>query len=115
MLNYYDLIMGSSNSSFLSVFNNVWKTEIASHNLPYTHALQIENGSRLRPLLFAWGYYANQIPKNNFFVANYALSIELLHKSSILLDDLIDDDIARHEKNTGHADEKLDCVMPDML
>ena len=104
MLNYYDLIMGSSNSSFLSVFNNVWKTEIASHNLPYTHALQIENGSRLRPLLFAWGYYANQIPKNNFFVANYALSIELLHKSSILLDDLIDDDIARHEKNTFHVE-----------
>ena len=40
MLNYYDLIMGSSNSSFLSVFNNVWKTEIESANYFVDKALK---------------------------------------------------------------------------
>lgn len=102
MLNYYNLIMGSDSSSFLPIFNKLWTKEIESHNLPYTHALQIESGNRLRPLLMAWGYYANCVSKNNLFIADYAISIELLHKASILLDDLIDADIARHERDTFH-------------
>ena len=103
MLNYYDLIMGSTPFSFLPIFTKLWKKEIKSQNLPYAHALQIENGNRLRPLLLAWGYYANCQSDNNSYIADYAISIELLHKSSILLDDLIDDDIARHEKETFHV------------
>lgn len=102
MPNYYNLIMGTGNSCFLSTFNKLWKKEIESHNLPYTKAMQIENGNRLRPLLMAWGYYANHHTENNSFIADYALSIELLHKASILLDDLIDEDIARHERATFH-------------
>lgn len=103
MYNYYDLIMGSDPSSFLSIFNNLWKNEIKSQNLPYTHSFQITNGNRLRPILLAWGYYANCSSENNTYIAEYAVSIELLHKSSILLDDLIDDDVARHEKETFHV------------
>lgn len=102
MINYYDLIMGTKNHSFLTIFNKTWKEEIVSQNLPYTNAIQIESGNRLRPLLIAWGYYANSSEANNSYIADYAISIELLHKASILLDDLIDDDIARHEKETFH-------------
>ena len=103
MYSYYHLIMGSDPSSFLSVFNNLWKNEIKFQNLPYAHSFQITNGNRLRPILLAWGYYANGLPENNTYIAEYAVSIELLHKASILLDDLIDDDVARHEKQTFHV------------
>lgn len=102
MNNYYNLIMGEDDSCFLTIFNRLWKKEIASQNLPYTHAIQIETGNRLRPLLMAWGYYANCSYENNLYIADYAISIELLHKASILLDDLIDGDIARHERETFH-------------
>lgn len=102
MLNYYDLIMGSEAFSFLPIFNKLWTNEIESQNLPYIHALQMENGNRLRPLLLAWGYYSNCPSENNSYIADYAISVELLHKSSVLIDDLIDDDIARHEKDTFH-------------
>lgn len=102
MLNYYNLIMGSDNSCFLPIFDKLWKNEIKSHHLPYIDAIQIETGNRLRPLLMAWGYYANCSCENNLYIADYAISIELLHKASILLDDLIDGDVARHEKETFH-------------
>lgn len=102
MLNYYNLIMGTDDDCFLATFNKLWKQEIKSQNLPYTNAIQIETGNRLRPLLMAWGYYANCCYENNPYIAGYALSIELLHKASILLDDLIDSDVARHERETFH-------------
>ena len=94
--------MGTEDSCFITMFNKYWKNEIASQNLPYTNAIQIETGNRLRPLLVAWGYYANCSHENNSYIADYAISIELLHKASILLDDLIDEDIARHEQKTFH-------------
>lgn len=55
MFDYHNLIMGSDDSCFLTIFNNLWKKEIDSQNLPYTNAIQIEAGNRLRPLLMAWG------------------------------------------------------------
>lgn len=102
MIDYYDLIMGAASKCFIPTFNELWKNEIKSHKLPYGNALQIETGNRLRPLLMAWGYYANCRMDNNGFIADYAISIELIHKASILLDDLLDNDIARHEKATFH-------------
>lgn len=102
MIDYYNLIMGTDDSCFLTTFNKLWRKEIESQNLPYTNAIQIETGNRLRPLLMAWGYYANCSHETNSYIADYAISIELLHKASILLDDLIDGDIARHERETFH-------------
>lgn len=102
MLDYYNLIMGTNESCFVTTFNKLWKKEIESQNLSYTNAIQMENGNRLRPILMAWGYYANYSHENNSYIADYAISIELLHKASILLDDLIDEDIARHERKTFH-------------
>ena len=102
MPDYYNLIMGRNDSSFVTTFNKLLKKELESQNLPYTNAIQIENGNRLRPILMAWGYYTNYSNEKNAYIADYAISIELLHKASILLDDLIDEDIARHERKTFH-------------
>lgn len=101
-INYYETIMGSKTSCFLPTFNRLWNDEISKQNLPYINALQINTGNRLRPLLMAWGYYANCSYENNTHIADYAISIELIHKSTILFDDLIDEDIARHGLKTFH-------------
>lgn len=101
-LNYYETIMGNASFCFLPTFNRLWNEEISTQNFPYTNALQINNGNRLRPLLMAWGYYANCSFENNIHIANYSISIELIHKSTILFDDLIDEDIARHGLETFH-------------
>ena len=45
MLDYYNLIMGTNDSCFVTTFNKLWKKEIISQNLPYTNAIQIENGN----------------------------------------------------------------------
>lgn len=103
MIDYYGTIMGDDLTCFLPIFNDMWKKEIASHNLPYEHSFQITTGNRLRPLLMAWGYYANCLDVDNKTIADYALPIELIHKASILLDDLIDNDKARHELKTFHV------------
>lgn len=102
VINYYEIIMGSENSCFLPTFNRLWNNEIHTQKLPYANALQINTGNRLRPLLMAWGYYVNCATENNVHIANYAISIELIHKSTILFDDLIDDDVARHGVETFH-------------
>lgn len=102
MIDYYNIIMGSKPACFLTTFNQLWTEEIISHNLSYEDAYQIRAGNRLRPLLMAWGYYANASFENNITIANYAISIELIHKASILLDDLIDNDEARHGMATFH-------------
>lgn len=103
-IDYYETIMGNDSFCFLPTFNRLWRDEIRMQNLPYNNALQINNGNRLRPLLMAWGYYANYPLENNEHIANYAISIELIHKSTILFDDLIDGDIARHGLETFHIE-----------
>lgn len=102
-MNYYQTIMGTDSYCFLSQFNKLWNDEINVQNLPYIHASQINTGNRLRPLLMAWGYYANYKSENNKYIAQYAISIELIHKSTILFDDLIDGDVARHGLETFHV------------
>ena len=84
--------MGKEESSFLSMFNKAWKEEISDHDLLSADALQ--NEKYLRPLLIAWGYYANCEKEANSFVVDYAISIELLHQASDLLERLIDGSIA---------------------
>lgn len=45
MLDYYNLIMGTNESCFVTTFNKLWKKEIESQNLSYTNAIQMENGN----------------------------------------------------------------------
>lgn len=101
---YYTEIMGNDQASFLAIFNDMWNNEISSHNMPYSNAAQITEGNRLRPILMAWGYYANTSDIVHQYVADFAISIELIHKASILLDDLIDNDNARHGAKTFHVE-----------
>lgn len=73
----------------------------------YYHTNLLNYGHKFRPRLVYWGYCAgkpsitlNQRDYNA--IAQVAASIELVHKSSILLDDFIDGDTARHGLDAFH-------------
>lgn len=54
-----------------------------------------------------WGYLANfddYKDSNMQFISNIAVSIELIHKATILIDDWIDGDIARHGEKAFHVE-----------
>jgi len=64
-------------------------------------------GSRLRPLLVAWGYLlsgSDFSKTQRTEVANLAVYVELLHKATLLIDDFLDGDNARHGLPAFHAE-----------
>ena len=68
----------------------------------YKNTAQITHGDRFRPLLVYYGYYLYS--KNlNKQVVSVAVAIELIHKASIIVDDIIDSDNKRHERDTVHV------------
>lgn len=74
-----------------------------------TAQVQLTSGNRLRPQLTLLGYLATLSPKswkadNLSLAAKVAVSIELIHKASLLLDDWIDGDMQRHGLPAFHAE-----------
>lgn len=67
----------------------------------YHNILQIVNGNRFRPLLTYYGYtlYSHELNEN---IYQSATAIELIHKASIIIDDIIDQDEKRHGMPTVH-------------
>lgn len=89
---------------FLDTFNIEWSTLI---DKLYYNQIQLMIGNRIRPRLVYWGYAAgcHIQHKNQFFVPiKIAMVIELIHKSSILLDDYIDNDKIRRGQPTFFAE-----------
>lgn len=102
---YYNKIMGDSNQSFKKVFHNKWLSFLNSIELPYSNAMQLRIGSHLRPLLVYWGAALgadNRECSLTDDVSELAICVEILHKTSIIIDDLIDHDIKRHNQTTFH-------------
>lgn len=88
---------------FLQCYQKAW-VQILSDT--YYQSEQLDIGHKFRPRLVYWGYLAgNPREKNESYdsVAQIAVCIELVHKASILLDDFIDKDTARHGKPTFHS------------
>ena len=96
-------------SDFFSLFENCWK----KHLLPYKFEDmgQLVNGNRLRPMLVYWGYLLNKNDESVFeannseleYIINFCIAVESIHKMSLLIDDLIDNDIARNGQTTFHV------------
>lgn len=85
---------------FLDIFDVEWDALVGKL---YYNQIQLMIGNRIRPRLVYWGYSAGCCAgnKDQFFVPiKIATAIELIHKSSILLDDYIDDDRIRRGKPT---------------
>ena len=82
---------------FVKYYEKNW-SEIASKT--YYGSENFDLGHRLRPRLVYWGFLAGtDSPLNDEqfdSVAKVAVCVELIHKSSLLLDDIIDKDTMRH-------------------
>lgn len=91
-------------NQFLIEFDKIWNKGLESYNCSQA---QLNGGSRLRPLMVLWGYLATF---DDFeladvkYIADVATSIELIHKATILLDDWIDGDEARHGAKAFHIE-----------
>jgi|SRR4051812_10503545 len=104
---YHYLVLGSSSNSFINIFQRQWEEHIRSFPERYQAGKQLVIGSRLRPLLVSWGYLLsgeNFDENNRAEVARVAVYVELLHKATLLIDDLIDKDDARNGEASFHAE-----------
>lgn len=94
---------------FLETFENEWRKLISDYN--FDNLCQLNNGNRLRPMIVFWGYLLNRDNDSLFdisdedlhFIMNPCVMIEAIHKMSLLIDDWIDGDIARHGSTTFHV------------
>lgn len=90
--------------SFLQSFEVAWKKTLANYSCSQD---QLISGSRLRPLMVLWGYLSTcdvYASADISYIANVAVSIELIHKATIILDDWIDEDEKRHGKPAFHIE-----------
>ncbi|MBD5101425.1 MAG: hypothetical protein HDT27_01775 [Subdoligranulum sp.] len=104
---YYELIMGQGKNSFSHSFNACWSKQLDQMPKPYADALQLRIGNQLRPKLTCWGAAFNTCQAHELNlsqISEVASYVEMLHKASIIIDDMIDMDDARHGKKAFHAE-----------
>ena len=102
---------------FLEMFEIEWEKLISNYD--FKELCQLNNGNRLRPMLVFWGYLLNKNNDELFdisdqelqFIMNPCVMIEAIHKMSLLVDDWIDDDIARHGSTTFHVIYGVDTTV----
>ena len=100
------LILNHVLARYQPVFETNWQYAL---NELHTAQVQLTSGSRLRPQLTLLGYLATINSKcwetdNLSLAAQVAVSIELIHKASLLLDDWIDGDNQRHGRPAFHTE-----------
>ena len=100
------MILNHVLTRYQPVFEANWQSAL---NELHTSQVQLTLGSRLRPQLTLLGYLATLNPKcwetdNLSLAAQVAVSIELIHKASLLLDDWIDGDNQRHGLPAFHTE-----------
>lgn len=96
--------LASGEEIFIEHYEKKWD-EILSD--VYYHTELLSYGHKFRPRLVYWGYCAGKpitaINSDDYdAIAQVAVCIELVHKASILLDDYIDGDTARHGIDAFH-------------
>lgn len=92
--------------SFLKEFNRYWNEMLSDIKC---QQIQLTQGNRLRPQICLWGYLSAYPTLINHEldlskIAFVSVSIEMIHKASIMLDDWIDEDSERHGTPAFHAE-----------
>jgi len=91
---------------FLKEFDSCWEETLT---ILGNNQSQLIAGSRLRPQICLWGFLSmislDEVDSFDYsHIANVAVSIELIHKASLLIDDWIDGDYERHGYPAFHAE-----------
>lgn len=105
-MEYNEKYYANISKEYLTIFNRQWN-ELMKQFIFQQH--QFSSGNRLRPLIVLVGYLATkkdcESSQDDYeYISKIALSVEIVHKSSLILDDLIDDDPARHGKPSFHIE-----------
>lgn len=83
---------------YLKAFNEEWERFLDSFNVNVSEAQQLHIGNQVRPQLVLWGALLNKEDCTEVdyrAIAKVAVSIEAVHKASVLIDDIIDGDAKR--------------------
>lgn len=112
-MTYSNELFREMQTKFINAFNKNWSALM--EELFFQQA-QFISGNRLRPYILFMGYLATK-PNFKLDILEYdkisklSLCIELIHKSSLILDDLIDGDPARHGKCAFHTEHGSENTM----
>lgn len=103
---YYDLIMDPIEGGFTQQFNQCWCLQLDELAKPYSEAIQLRIGNQLRPKLTCWGaaFNTDSIKEINLEqTAQIAAQVEMVHKASLIIDDMVDNDDARRGEKAFHT------------
>lgn len=100
------LLNNTITESFLKEFDIYWNDMLSNIKC---QQIQLKQGNRLRPQICLWGYLATYPSLINYKrdlsqIAFVSVSIEMIHKASIMLDDWIDEDPERHGVPAFHIE-----------
>lgn len=101
-----DVRYAKAEKIFEEEFNKEWDKVLLQLKCQQSQLLL---GNRLRPKIVFWGYVASKASSeldalSYVTIAQVAVSIELFHKASLLIDDWLDNDTARHGRKTFHVE-----------
>ena len=96
---------------YLKEKHTLYSSYSSIHNRFYTNLLNFiqRGGKRLRPILMVVGYNAVN-PTNSGDIYKAACSVELLHTSTLIHDDLVDRDEMRRGGPTFHAEYRNQSI-----
>lgn len=99
-----EYVMAEGENNFIEHYEKKWDETLADS---YYQTELLSYGHKFRPRLVYWGYCAGKpssalIDVDYDAIAQVSVGIELVHKASILLDDYIDGDTARHGIDAFH-------------
>lgn len=96
---------------FIKSYENSWNNVIANTYFP---SEKNDMGHKLRPRLVYWGYLSisNCVNSTDIdLLGKLGVGIELIHKASLLLDDYIDKDLARHGKSSFYIEYGIERMI----
>lgn len=99
--------LGVMQKRFNTEFNKYWMDFIKKCDKNMSRAIQLNIGNHTRPLLVYLGATANSDFNNTAVItetAQLAVSIEAIHKSSVIIDDIIDGDSMRRGQKCMHKE-----------
>lgn len=100
----YEYLIYNKDNKYKKEFDTRWMKFMNDLNLPYTESLILHMGNRFRPKLVYFGYlFSNNTVLTDFSrIADIGICVETLHKASLIIDDIIDNDNKRYGQCVFH-------------
>ena len=94
------------NSGCYDIFDSIYAKNLEIFASNYKQANLLTQGNRYRAKLVIWGYLFSgeeEFDKNCSYICDVASAIEFIHKASLIIDDIIDNDSMRYGKPAFHC------------